>query len=228
MRTAFDPPTSALISKILLEAQVDIIETFTSDTHLGSCMKMLPWPSLKSSINTISHYAAMAYIAMANERGILGGTVTWDHPTPGNDILELKMGSRTFKFRRTNDEDEMPDRSGHIRKSERHNSGQRFLFEPDTQAVEKGEIHWLVCSGFQDGPRIADVMASRFFAWTAPFLASDHRMIGERQILFAGDARGLLHPVLEETEGVAISKPTLNQKDRQQAIQEVINKVSNL
>jgi hypothetical protein len=226
MPDAFDPPTSDLVSKILLEAQVDTIKALTGESHFGTCIKMLPAPSLKSSINVISHYAAMGYIAMANEMGHLGGIVSWDHPTAGNDILEWKQGNRTFKFRRTNDENEMPGRSGHIRKSERHNAQQAFLFEPEIQSVKDGEVHWLICSGFQDGPSIERTLESRFFVWTAPFLANEHRMIGERQILFAGQASSLLDSSSTKAEGVEIIKSPLSQKDKQAAIEEAIKKAS--
>lgn len=226
MSTDFDSDLSANVCKLLVEAPSDIIELITGESRLAGGLRALPWPSLKSTINTLSHYASMGYIHKANELGLLPGVVSWDHPTPGNDILEWKHGGQTYKFRRTNDENEMPDRSGHVRKSERHNAQQGFLFSPEVAKDATGEIHWLICSGFQDGPRLADILEARFFVWTAPFLASDHRMIGSRKMLYSGTCAELLKPVAEATHGVEISKPILSQKDKQEAINEAFKKIS--
>jgi hypothetical protein len=222
MLNAFDEETAVHVAGILMDAHVDTVSSLTGDSRLGNRLRLLPPTALRSNLSFLAHYTSMAYMAMAHKLGHVGGEMKWDHPAPGTDVLEWEYASRTFKFRRTGDENETPARSGHVRKSERHNAGQMFLIEPEPAQVETGMVHWLICSGFDDGPNLDDILSSRFFAWTAPFLANNNRMIGERQMLFSGEALTLNRDT--KMDGVSITKPLLTPKEKEIAVEEFINR----
>lgn len=228
MNTAFDETTSKLVARILLEAQLDVVTTLAGDSKLGEYFKLLPWASRKSNMSSLAHFASMAYMAMAHSKGMIGGAMEWSHPTAGNDVLEWTVGDKTFKFRRTDDRNENPRKADYVRKCERYNANERFLIEPEPSDLAGKMIHWLICSGFHDGPNLKHLTSSQFFAWTAPFLADNDQMVGSRYDLFQGECHLLMdmHPQAD-TAGVAIDKPLLNMKEKQSAIEEVLKKAGN-
>lgn len=212
------------ISKVIAEAQVDTALSLAQETKFGEHVRLLLPPDVRKTILGITaHYVSMGYIHTGCESGELEGKASWEK----YNILQLEKDNQIYKFRRTNNFNDLPRSSDHMKKSETVNEMQSLLFDLNDYKNIEHSLHWLVCSGFHNGVNLKEPLSSEFFSWVSRFDPDPEVILNGRDILCRDVAGEILKKSQLEKVGHTYQKPILTPNQKEEIIEESIKKAIN-